>query len=148
MNNRARLLTTIFEQGFRTPDHRHNVPPPIVTIEEFFEGNTAPLSIAPNLDGEPGREFFYEKLKAIRSREDVREVWLNIYDLSSLIHGDENGWPMAENVHILTSAAESTVQAWGEELHSDGAIEGWPYGQAALATPASDGFRWWALAWD
>ncbi len=141
MNPRSRLLTTIFDQGFRTPDHRHNVPPPVVTLEEFFEGNPDPRSIAPNLDGEPGLEFFFERLKALRSREDVRDVFVNIYDRSSLIFGDEEGWPMAQNVHVLTSAPEAVVETWADALHADGAVEGWPYGRASAAPTEPEGFR-------
>ena len=58
MTARERLLTKIFDQGFRTPDWRHAQPPPVVTLEDFFERNTRPQSIAPNLDGEPGLAFF------------------------------------------------------------------------------------------
>jgi hypothetical protein len=85
MDNRAKLLTKIFEQGFRTPNRNHSYPPPVVTLEDFFEGNPARGSIAPNLgDSHPGLEFFYEHLKNIRNREDVQEVLVNIYDLSGL----------------------------------------------------------------
>jgi hypothetical protein len=148
MTPRARLLTKIFDQGFRTPDLRHDVPPPVVTLEEFFEGNTDPQSIAPNLDGDVPLEVFFGKLKAIRARDDVREVFVNIYDLSSIIFGDANGWPMAENVHVLTSASEDVVQGWAADLQSDGAVEGWPYRRAPIAAAEPEGFRWWAFTWD
>jgi hypothetical protein len=148
MTPRARLLTKIFEQGFRTPDWRHQQPPPVVTLEEFFEGNTQAQSIAPNLDGEPGLAFFYEHLKGLRSREDVVDVLVNIYDLSDIIFGTPDGWPTAENVHLLTSAPEPVIQQWAEELHSDGAVEGWPYGESPVAPPAPEGFKWWSLTWD
>jgi hypothetical protein len=92
--------------------------------------------------------FFYHRLKEIRSRTDVREVLINIYDMSDIAFDPTNGWPYAENVHILTSADESLVQSWADELRSDGAGAGWPYGQSALAPAASDGYRWWFLSWD
>ncbi len=148
MSPRAKLLTKIFEQGFRTPDWRHQQPPPVVSLEEFFNGNTQPASIAPNLEGELGLDFFYERLKVIRSREDVRAVLINIYDLSDIVFDVPNGWPMAENIHVLTSAPKSIVEQWVEELRCDGVVEGWPYGQSPLAPPAPDGFKWWAFAWD
>ncbi|MEJ0040680.1 MAG: hypothetical protein WDO68_32450 [Gammaproteobacteria bacterium] len=148
MDDRAKLLTKIFDQGFRTPDSRHDQPPPVVTLEDFFEGNTQPDSIAVNLAEHPGVEFFYERLKAIRSRPDVQAVLVNIYDLSPIIFDPDHGWPYAENVHILTSAPESTVQEWAAELLSDGAGEGWPYGQPSVALEAKGSSRWWFLAWD
>ena len=148
MTPRGRLLTKIFEQGFRTPDWRHTQPRPVVTLEDFFEGNPRPQSIAPNLDGKPGLAFFYEYLKALRSRDDVMDVLVDIYDLSDIASEEPDGWPDAQNVHLLTSAPELVVQQWAEELHSDGAVEGWPYGASPAASAAPEGFKWWAVTWD
>jgi len=142
---RDQLLRAIFDQGFRTPDWRHHQPPPVVSLELFFDENTDNESIAVNLPDHPGVAFFYERLKRIRARMDVQAVLVNIYDMESTIHG---GWPYAENVHILTSAPEATIQSWAEELRSDGAWEGWPYGQAAAAPEAQESYKWWSLAWD
>jgi hypothetical protein len=58
----------------------------------------------------PGLEYFYDRLRKIRSREDVEDVLVNIYDLDNIILGEENGWPFTENVHILTQASEAIVQ--------------------------------------
>jgi hypothetical protein len=141
-------LTKIFAQGFRTPDWRHNEPPPVVSLEDFFEGNTDPMSITVNLSDHPGLEYFYDHLRKIRSREDVADVLVNIYDLDNIIHGEDHGWPVAENVHILTQASEAIVQGWADELRSNDAIEGWPYGRAKEIEEPPLGFRWWALSWD
>jgi len=148
MDNRARLLTAIFSQGFRTPDARHEQPPPVVSIEEFFEGNLQPQSIAPNLTNHPGLAFFRERLLAIRSRSDVQTVLVNVYDLTDIILGVPDGWPGAENVHILTSAPEDVVQEWASDLLSDGAGEGLPYGEPYVAPKGSEAYRWWCLSWD
>jgi hypothetical protein len=149
MNNRAKLLTKIFDQGFRTPDSSHNQPPPAVALEDFFVENPSKESIAPNLgDSHPGLSFFYGHLKRIRGREDVEEVLVNIYDLSDIIFNKVNGWPYAENVHILTSASKEVVEKWSQELLSDGAIEGWPYGKPDFVQAAHGDYKWWALAWD
>jgi hypothetical protein len=148
MNNRAKLLNKVFDLGFRTPDTTHDQPPPVVSLEVFFEGNTQSDSIAVNLPEHPGIPFFYERLKAIRAQPDVREVLVNIYDLSPVVFDPVNGWPYAENIHILTSAEEGLVQAWATELLSDGAGEGWPYGKSPAAPDAEGAFRWWFLSWD
>jgi hypothetical protein len=148
MDSRSKLLSEIFTQGFRTPDWRHKVPPPVVSLEDFFEGNSQQNSIAVNLDEHPGLEFFYTRLKEIRSRSDVQDILVNIYDLSDIIFSSENGWPYSENVHILTSAPKSTVEKWAEELLSDGAGEGWPYGKSSVAREADKDFAWWFLSWD
>jgi len=83
-----------------------------------------------NLRDHPGLECFYERLRKIRSREDVADVLVNIHDLDNIIVGEENAWPFTENVHILTRASEATVEGCADELRSNGAIEGWPYGRA------------------
>ena len=147
-DNRAKLLTKIFDQGFRTPDWRHSFPPPVVSLEDFFEGNPKPDSIAGNLNDHPGLEFFYQRLKRIRARRDVQEVLVNIYGLDDIIFNEPDGWPWSENVHILTSAPDEQVQKWAEELLSDGAAEGWPYGRSPFAPEPKPGFIWWWLSWD
>ena len=148
MSPRERLLFRIFELGFRTPDWSHDVAPPIVALEDFFEGNTQPESIAVGLEPHPGLSFFHTKLIEIRSRADVQDVLVNIYDLTDIVYDPENGWPYSENTHILTSAPESLVQAWADELLSDGAGEGWPYGEPTTAPKPLKGYRWWWLSWD
>ena len=145
MATRTQLLRAIFEQGVRTPDWRHKQPPPVVSLELFFDENNDDGSIAANLDEHPGVAFFYEALKRIRDGNDVKEVLVNIYDMDATIAG---GWPYAENVHVLTSAPEATVQSWAAELRSDGAFEGWPYGKAAAAPDDEAPYKWWSLAWD
>jgi hypothetical protein len=149
VDSRARLLKKIFEQGFRTPDWRHNEPPPVVELEEFFEGNTSNGSIAPNLDNHPGVVFFYEKLKSIRGCPDVLKVLINIYDLTDIVLNVQDGWPGSECVHVLTSASEKEVQSWADELLSDGAMAQWPYGHPkVVADDPPKGFVWWTVTWD
>ena len=143
--NRVALLTEIFAQGFRTPDFRHKEPLPVVSAELFFTENGDNESIAVNLDDHPGIEFFRERLEEIAAHPEVAAVLVNIYDLDPVIYG---GWPYAENVHILTSALEEIVQGWAAGLRSDGAAEGWPYGQPRQLPEAAEGQRWWWLSWD
>ena len=145
MEPRTKLLRTIFQQGFRTPDWRHKQPPPVVTVDEFFDGNTDNDSIAVNLTDHPGVSFFHDKLKVIGARPDVKAVLVNIYDLDPVIWG---GWPFAENIHFLTCADEDTIQTWASDLLSDGAAEGWPYGEADAAEKPAGDYRWWFLSWD
>lgn len=105
--NRTTLLRSIFAQGFRTPDWRHDEPPPVVSVHDFFVNNPDSSSIAVNLTEHPGAQFFYDVLSAIEARADVQAVLINIYDLDPIING---GWLYAENVHILTTASEDHVQ--------------------------------------
>ncbi|MCI4569480.1 hypothetical protein [Lysobacter sp. CFH 32150] len=145
MDSRTKLLRAVFHQGFRTPDWRHKQPPPVVTVDEFFAGNDDNESIAVNLSDHPGVGFFHERLKSLQGRPDVKSVLVNIYDLDPIISG---GWPYAENVHVLTSASEEQIQAWAADLLSDGAAEGWPYGQPEAAQLPEGHFKWWWFSWD
>lgn len=143
--SRSALLREVFAQRFRTPDWRHKEPPPVVPAELFFADNGDNECIAINLDDHPGIGFFRDKLQEIAAKPEVAAVLVNIYDLDPIIDG---AWPYAENVHILTSAPEDVVQSWAAELRSDGADQGWPYGEPRELPPLVEGQRWWSLSWD
>lgn len=156
MDKRDKLLSAILWQGFRTPDWRHNEPPPVVPFELFFEGNEDDGSLAPNLDPHPGISALYARFKELKARDDVRDIWVNIYDMDMLLDG---AWPRAENVHVLTSASQATVETWVEALQADGAGPEWPYGMPkVIPNPPAwlvsfdhsvpVGYRWFTFCWD
>ena len=147
-DRRGKLLVKILGQGFQAEGWPHRIPLPVVELEDFFEDNPCPHSIAPNLIEHPGLQFFYERLIKIRARKDVQDVLVNIFDMDDIIDYKPNAWPGTENAHILTSAPEAQVQLWADELLSDGAIEGWPYGEPAYAPKPKPGFKWWSVCWD
>ncbi|MCB1225549.1 MAG: hypothetical protein KDK99_07045 [Verrucomicrobiales bacterium] len=89
---------------------------PLVTIEEFFEGNDDLGSIGCNLLEHPGLEFFYEQLKAIRDRENVSNVLVGIYEVEE---SDETMWPFAETVFVTTSEELQNVVEWFAPLEPD-----------------------------
>lgn len=101
---RAALLQVIQSQ----PEYENGQA--LVTIAEFFDGNDDLGSIGCNLSDHPGTEHFRDVLKSIESRDDVDEVWLQIYDL------EEGDWPFSENVLILGSAPESEIRRLTESL--------------------------------
>lgn len=88
----------------------------LVTLEQFFEGNDDGGSIWCNLPSSPEPQEVYEKLKAIREREDVADVRIMVtqYD------GGDDEWPFSDTVFFITSAAPEDVQSWlGEEFAPD-----------------------------
>src|SRR4051794_37386983 len=105
-------------------------PPPVVTLDSFFEDNGDEYSIAPNQwgYGRPALATMYQTFKAIAARSDVQAVLVGLHD-----DWNDEAWaeriPPAENVHIYTSAGQGEVEEWVAELRSDGVIEGWPYGK-------------------
>ena len=123
---------------------------PVVTLDEYFSGNTDEECIAPNQFGygRPSLAELYTRFQEIQRRPDVQAVMVGI-------HGDwdealkyEDTWPAGENVHILTSATEQEVESWIEGMQADGVIEGWPYGEHPSAPKPHAGFRVWSVCWD
>jgi len=94
-------------------------PRPLLTIEEFFEGNDAIGSIGCNLDNEPTPAEFYELFKAISLKpwvKDIRVV-VTVFDTPE--------WPFSDNVLIMTSAAPAEVHSWfPERLRPDDVDQG------------------------
>ena len=88
----------------------HNEGRALVKISEFFDGKDDLGSIGCNLSDHPGTEHFRKVLKSIESRDDVDEVWLQIYDV------DEGDWPFSENVLIFVNASESEIRQMTESL--------------------------------
>jgi len=85
-----------------------NVLSPILTIDEFFDGNDAIGSIGPNLIPTPEPSVFYTELKNIRKKEEVAGVYVEIYSYDK---GYED-WPFADKVWIITTAEPKEVLTW------------------------------------
>jgi hypothetical protein len=82
------------------------VPRPLLTLEEFFDGNDVVGSIGCNLEGSPAPARFYELLREIAKRPDVKDVRVQI----TLF--DEPAWPFSDTVFIMTSASPKVVESW------------------------------------
>ncbi len=101
---RTALLRTIKSQP------EYEIGQALVKVTEFFDGNDDLGSIGCNLSDHPGTKHFREVLKSIESRDDVEEVWVQIYDL------DEGDWPFSENVLIFGNVSESEIRQIKESL--------------------------------
>lgn len=119
-------------------------PPPIVTVEEFFEGNADEASIGCNLSKHPGLARFYEVLRAIRDRSDVQDVWVEIWEVME----GEDEWPFAERIYILSEAQREEVASWLVDLQPDEIDEGWSAGPPARAPELLPGMRVYGAWWD
>lgn len=121
------------------------IPAPVVSVEEFFDGNDDLGSIGCNLfEDHPGMKRFYEVLKSVEARPEVQAVVVEIYEI---MEGDGE-WPFSERVYVLTSAGAADVEAWTTELEPSEVEEGWVGGRPARAPEVSEGHRVWALWWD
>jgi len=91
-----------------------DTPRPLLTVDEFFEGNTETGSIGCNLDGTPSPEHFHALFKAISKRTDVKDIRIQITAF------DVPEWPFSDTVYIMTSATPEEVASWfPSELRPD-----------------------------
>lgn len=137
------------------PDHLgYDEPLPLVSLEDFFQGNDDPESIAvnllspdPRLDAHPRLPFLYDVLKRIRARPDVQDVLVEVFEVETAL-ADEGAWPFAEKVFFFTSASPEEIERWAAELKTDGAIRGYPSGPKANAPALNPGHEVWFVVWD
>ena len=113
-------------------------PRPLVTLEEFFDGNNDFGSIGYNLRSPPGPQPFYELLRQLRDRPDVREVRIEVKDLES-----PRGWPSTDTIWFVTSATAAEVAAWfPKALQPDAVVDGFAASTTKVEPcPVPDGCR-------
>ena len=99
---KSKLESSIHSQGY--PDAE---VAPIVSVEDFFTGNTDESSIGCNLMKHPGLQHFYEVLTMIRNKEEVQDVFVEIMELE-----EGSDWAFSERIYILTSASQGEVEEW------------------------------------
>jgi hypothetical protein len=103
------------------PEER-SVPTPLLTLEEFFDGNDFVGSIGCNLDSAPEPTEFFELLQAFRQRPDVSDVRIQI----TCVDDPGNDWPFSDTIWIMTDREPSEVQHWfPDDLAPNEVWEGW-----------------------
>jgi hypothetical protein len=124
MNPRDRLLARIGDIN------DFSRPRPLVTLEEFFDGNDDPASIGYNLPDPPEPREFYKLLVQIRKRPDVGDVRIEVKDLE-----DPDGWPSTDTIWVITSALPQEVRSWfPERLAPDEVVDGFAGSASSLET--------------
>jgi hypothetical protein len=129
---------------------------PVVSFEAFFEGNDEEDSIAPNQvgSGRPPLAEMYATLKQIAARADVQAVLVSIHDDSLYYlergdtYGEPYGWPAAEHVILITTAAREEVERWVEDFGADSVDDGWPAAKHPAAPVPAPGHRVYTVVWD
>lgn len=145
MDPRKALLQKLAELDAIDPEHL-----PVVPLEAYFAGNDQEDSIAPNQCGygRPSLRDLHAHFKRIEARDDVQGVFLGLHQEWSEALGDDELWPAAENIHVLTSAPQEVADTWIQGLESGGISPGWPYGRHAAAPEPIDGFQIYTVYWD
>lgn len=98
---------------------------PLLTLDEFFDDNTAEESLAPNQWGY-GRPPLAEILRRLREAEHAPDVaWVRVGLHWDTEVDEEDGDVCAESILLATTAPASELEARleTESLHSDGIIE-------------------------
>lgn len=95
-------------------------PRPLLSLEEFFEGNHSPGSICVNCTPTPDAATVFRVLKQIRDRKDVADVLVQVTIF------DDPEWPYSDTVWVLTTADPDEVKSWFDEyMAPDECYEGW-----------------------
>jgi hypothetical protein len=95
------------------PDAK-GTPTPLLSLEEFFEGNDVTGSIGCNLDGSPPPSRFYELFELIAAKPEVKDIRVQITMF------DDPDWPFSDTVFIMTSASPEEVETWfSDDLKPD-----------------------------
>lgn len=98
-------------------------PRALLTLAEFFEGNTAVGSICCNLIPTPMPDEVYKALRAILARPDVADVRVQITSF------DDIRWPFSDTVWVITMSRPDEVMGWFPEgLRPDQCTLGWTEG--------------------
>lgn len=85
-------------------------PRPLVTLEEFFEGNDDPGSIGYDLPDGPSPPEFYAFLSTLRGHAEIADVRIEVKDLE-----DSDGWPSTDTVWFVTSLTQAGLEGHFDE---------------------------------
>lgn len=139
MSDRDRLIAKIVAQNAEGEVHET-----VVSLEDFFTGNDDRGSIGCNLgEQQPAIGEFYRKLREIRSRPNVQDVLVRIYE-----YDDPTSWPFTDTVYIISSAPLREVKDWVAPLLPDEVYAEWMYGKPPAAPEPKPGMIPYSVWWD
>ena len=140
MTPRQKLIAKIKSQGPLDTDTS-----PVVSLEDFFTGNTDCGSIGCNLDPHPGLQKFFDVLRDIRSRPDVQDVSVSIFEVEER---NKSIWPFSERVYVITSATPKKLAKWADALEPGEVDQGYIGGKPQAAPRRKPGMNVLSLWWD
>jgi hypothetical protein len=94
------------------------------------------------LDPHPGTQKFFEVLRSIRSRPEVQDVLVSIFDIEAGM------WPFSERVYVLTSTTPKKLAKSAESLEPSEVDEGYIGGKPPAAPRRKPGMNVLSLWWD
>ena len=137
-------LERITERVNRNGDvNEPTTPQPLLTLEEFFDGNDVAGSIGCNLSPMPEPAEMYAVFQRIASRPDVADVRVQV----SMF--DDPEWPFSDTVWVITSAPPQEVASWfTEAMRPDECSSGWSASTTTEFCPVPAGMQPVACWWD
>lgn len=138
-------LQRITERVGRAGDVNDSTTPrPLLSLEEFFEGNDCVGSIGCNLTPTPEPAEFYRLFKQIAVRDDVADVRVQV-----TMFDNPEEWPFSDTVWVITSAGPEEVANWfSEQVRPDDCWQGWTEGVNFETCPVPAGMSPIACWWD
>jgi hypothetical protein len=124
--------------------------PPVVALEDYFDGNSDEESIAPNQagHGRPSLAELYAVFRRIQARDDVQAVLVGLHFDWSEAEKDDRRWPAADNVHIYKRASLEEADEWITGLDSDGILEVGRTASILRRLELKPGYRVLTVCWD
>jgi hypothetical protein len=141
MTAREKLILRVKTLGLPTYDG----PRPLVSLEEFFDGNECLGSIGCNLSDHPGLKVFYQVLKDIRSRPNVQDV---LVEIAAVEEQDVSMWPFSDRVYIFADTTADLIATWSRCLQFDEVELGYSQGQPSSAPILQSGMQVYSIWWD
>lgn len=123
--------------------HNPAVPRPLLTLEEYFEGNSENGSIGYGLPDTPPVEDFLELLNRVAQKTGVQKVLVEVSP------NREPFWPKSDAVWIMTDAPTEVVQSWFPvDFLPSRILEGWPKDQAVERCEMPNSMRPVSVRWN
>lgn len=86
-----------------------DTPRPLLSVEDFFVGNTTTGSIGCNLESAPAPDVFHTLFNSILQRPDVSDIRVQVTMF------DDPEWPFSDTVYVMTTATPEEVMSWFPE---------------------------------
>jgi hypothetical protein len=136
MDKKTSLTRKIKSLGF--PDKEI-----VVTLDDFFEGNSDPGSIGPNIyPDQPLPKEFYKKLSDLKGSDKVVDVLVRISDVEDL------DWPYTDTIYIITNLTSEELKVILKDLYPDEIYDDWMYGKPVNAPTIEEGMKVYSVWWD
>ena len=130
---------------------------PLLTLDEFFEGNTAEDSIAPNQwgEGRPSISEIWDLMRELEKRPDIAWIRVELHDDTEITGYDEEEKLVlaGESIVICTSLQGSELETLAKcEWLCSGGAEEWAASELSsfysCVPPVPDGFHCCCIVWD